>query len=124
MRTTSRFVLDTDRRSLSTAGIFNTIQQPQDWDNLFGNLSLALNSSPHYTPLYELLESSTALQALAENEPEEDGYVNISQGDLSRLAVSCADQPSWQDEALPTAEELVDRLLRRPMSVSKYFGAT
>lgn len=57
--------------------------------------------------------------------PAPDGYVSAGQGDLSRLAVSCADAPPYEDgEEWPTAEGMVEQLLGILKEVTPTFGAT
>lgn len=57
--------------------------------------------------------------------PALDGYIEVGQGDLQRLAVSCADAPPYiEGEDWPTAEGMVEKLQGVLKSVSPRFGAT
>ncbi|ORX36311.1 hypothetical protein BD324DRAFT_651551 [Kockovaella imperatae] len=121
-------IVDGDKRGLLPSGearkvIFNSIQSAAALPGLMAALQAAMDEEhPNLVPLYEMAQ---AFRTLDHDIVNGDGYVSIGQGDLARLAVSCADQPAYPTSGRkPTARELVNNLYDGPIKASKYFGAT
>ncbi|KAK8844175.1 hypothetical protein IAR55_006969 [Kwoniella newhampshirensis] len=117
-----------DKKGVLTSGlvrqtIFNTVQVPETWKLVMSALAKAMNAT-HPDPK-ELFELSSSEHHYQSRPPAADGYVSPGQGDLARLAVSCADaRPYGEDEAWPSAEKMVDSLLQESYSVTETFGLT
>nr|XP_031861386.1 uncharacterized protein CI109_002990 [Kwoniella shandongensis]KAA5528458.1 hypothetical protein CI109_002990 [Kwoniella shandongensis] len=100
--------------------LFTALQVPELWRSVMGALAIAMASDPQ--PLFDLVAFDVELQP---RQPAPDGYIAPGQGSLARLAVSCADSPPYDDdEPWPTAEEMVNNLLKKSFNVTKTFGLT
>lgn len=105
---------------LTTAALFNGLQDPSTFADLVAAFDSATRPEPDYLPLLELTNGAWDPPQRAK-----DGFLPLGQGDLARLAVSCADSPPYaDDEARPTAESMVQGLQRYSLSKSSMFGAT
>ncbi|KAJ7054746.1 hypothetical protein C8F01DRAFT_1162780 [Mycena amicta] len=101
--------------------LFVTLQIPAVWQRLSGALATAMYDADGS----QLLRFITRGYAAPDPPPDEDGYVNIGQDTLARLAISCGDAlPRSPKEAWPTAGEIVDDILVTMRDVSPRFGAT
>lgn len=99
---------------------FNGMQDPSTFKDLVAAFDAATRPEPDYLPLLELTTG-----AWDPTKRAKDGFLPLGQGDLARLAVSCADSPPYgPGEALPTAEDMVRGLQKYSLSKSSMFGAT
>ena len=109
--------------TLVVGTFFEMMQQPESWSAYAEALAPALEDEPDYLPLFKHIPSKYNI----ESRPKAaDGYMSIGQSDLARLAVSCADNPPFEEksEDKPTAEQVIDNLLNKTFPVTTMFGGT
>ncbi len=95
------------------------MQFPAMWGRFAGNLADAMKGNA------SALVAGSARIIPYHPEADPDGFISIGQSDLGRLAVSCADMPPYvKGEPFPTAEVMINDLLKVVKEVSPTFGAT
>ncbi|KAF7303665.1 AB hydrolase-1 domain-containing protein [Mycena indigotica] len=101
--------------------LFLTLQMPAMWQLLSSSLARAMYDA----------DGSQLLRFINHRYPspnppsDPDGYVDIGQGNLGRLAISCGDAlPRTPKENLPTAEDIINDILATLRDTSPRFGAT
>ena len=120
-------VSDPSRPGVLTDGIVRnalhtSLQVAAEWVSFADALALAM--SPTNASALPLLRRHIKPFSLLDMPADEEGYTSTGQGPLGRLAISCGDaRPYGKDEAWPSAEYIVEGLLRT-LKVSPTFGAT
>jgi hypothetical protein len=104
---------------IRAAQLFEVMQSPSSWGRFARTLADAMQGNA------SALVSRSARPIPYHPEADPDGFVFNGQTDLGRLAVSCADMPPYvEGEPFPTAEVMIDDLLKVVQKVSPTFGAT